>query len=81
MVRRIDEGIERHRKSDGTIRWSGPGKGPVQIGIEQTKSSFLFGTTLFMLGGFDDSLRNRVFERTLIRALTFAVFMETTSFV
>ena len=67
---RIDEGIERHRKSDATIKITNGQGRPlegVKIHVAQRDSSFQFGANIFKLGGYDSAELNRKYEEAYCR--------------
>lgn len=66
---RIVEGIEKHRKSDGVIRVSGPDGRSVpgaSIRVRQINSSFYFGANIFKLKGYDSEELNRAYEEAFL---------------
>jgi len=77
--RRIDESIERHRKSDATLTLRDRGGSPIvgrRVIVEQTSSPFLFGANLFMAGWYQGEA-GRKFERAyaeLFNAGTVALY-------
>ncbi|MEI6033746.1 MAG: endo-1,4-beta-xylanase [Verrucomicrobiae bacterium] len=65
LERRIDEGISRHRKSDGVIRITDAGGRPLpgtRVEVRQLDSAFHFGANIFMLGGYPTDELNRKYE-------------------
>jgi endo-1,4-beta-xylanase len=66
---RIEKGIETYRKDDVTItildRHGRPARN-IPVKIEQTGHEFLFGSTLFMLDGFESEEQNRRFEEVFL---------------
>lgn len=70
--KRINEGIEANRKGDFSI--SIPAyKGKTEITIEQNRNEFLFGTTAFMVNGFDTKDKNDKFTGLFTKFFNFAV--------
>lgn len=76
---RIDAGIEKHRKSDVTLKLVDRAGKPIagkSVSIEQTSSAFLFGANLFMAGWFEGAANER-YERAyadLFNAGTVALY-------
>lgn len=62
---KIDEGIERNRKSDAVVRVTDAAGKPlagVPVTVEQVDSSFHFGANIFMLDSFPTLELNRRYE-------------------
>ena len=62
---RVSASIEAHRMSRATVRVTDASGQPVpgvEIGVEQTTSSFRFGANSFMLNGFDSAEQNHRWE-------------------
>jgi len=62
---KIDDNIERHRKSDATVRVTDAAGKPlpgVSVAIKQLDSSFHFGANIFKLDGFSTPAENRLYE-------------------
>jgi len=62
---RIDEGIEKNRKSDAVIHVTDAAGQPlpgVQVSVEQLDSSFYFGANIFMLGNYPTPELNQRYE-------------------
>jgi GH35 family endo-1,4-beta-xylanase len=69
VARRIDDGIERNRKSDLTLTVHDRAGKPVvgqRVTIEQTSSEFLFGANLFMVGCYDDPAIAGAYEKAYV---------------
>lgn len=63
--RRIEEGIERNRKNRLTVRVIDSSGRPVKgarVTLHQTRQSFQFGANGFMVDGFADPAKNRLWE-------------------
>lgn len=62
---RIDDSIERHRKSEAVLRVTdvtGKPLAGVPVAVRQLDSSFHFGANIFMLDGFPSTELNRLYE-------------------
>jgi len=65
ILRRIEDGISRHRKSDAVIRVADAAGRPlpgVRVRAKQEASSFHFGANIFMLGGYPTDALNEKYE-------------------
>ena len=71
LEKRNAEGIEKYRKGDFTINFSDNGK--KKITVKQVKHKFLFGTTAFMLGSFEDPKKEGVFKQQFVKLFNQAV--------
>lgn len=68
LVKRIDDGIERNRKGEVTLRVVDAAGKPVSgaaLSIRQKTHDFLFGCNAFVLGQLETPERNRQYEETL----------------
>ncbi|MFA7236110.1 MAG: endo-1,4-beta-xylanase [Phycisphaeraceae bacterium] len=75
LVERIDAGIERHRKTDVTLRVADSACKPVAgapVKIKQITSDFLFGANIFKLGCYADPALERGYEGMFTRLLNAA---------
>ena len=75
LVKRIDDGIERNRKGDVTLRVVDAEGQPVPgaaLAIRQKKHDFLFGCNAFVLGQLGSDERNRQYEELFTRICNFA---------
>ena len=75
LQRRIDEGIEKHRKGDAMIELVGVDGRPVpdvEVRVEQTRHAFLFGCNAFVLGQLDTPEKNDRYEKTFTKLFNFA---------
>ncbi len=66
---RIDDSIERHRKADVTLKVTDARGNPLpaaRVEVAQTGSDFLFGSNIFMFGGYDDAKRNGKYEQRFV---------------
>lgn len=75
LVRRIDEGIERNRKGEVTLRVVDAAGKPVagaSLALRQTSHDFLFGCNAFVLGQLGTPERNRRYEELFTRICNFA---------
>jgi GH35 family endo-1,4-beta-xylanase len=73
VQRRIDEGIERHRKSDMTLTIvdaSGKPASGAEMKITQTSHEFLFGCNMFVLGQMEE--KNAAYEEAFLKLFNFA---------
>ncbi|MEX0774434.1 MAG: endo-1,4-beta-xylanase [Phycisphaeraceae bacterium] len=69
LAPRIDDGIERHRKSDVTLRLEDAGGKPLsgtRVAVDQVASDFLFGANIFMLGGYATEALNARYEQAFV---------------
>ncbi|MBN1492293.1 MAG: endo-1,4-beta-xylanase [Phycisphaerae bacterium] len=74
VVRRINEGIETHRKSDAILTVVGADGTVVSdsgIEIVQTTHDFLFGCNLFFLNGYESDAENRKYEARFAELFNF----------
>jgi len=75
LVRRIDAGIEKHRKQDAAITLrtaDGKPAAATKLEIVQTKHEFLFGCNAFVLGQLDTPAKNEKYEQAFVRLFNFA---------
>ena len=73
VQKRIDDGIERNRKSDAVLQVVGPGGRPVagaDVTITQKSHEFLFGCNIFVLGQMKE--KNRAYEDAFLKLFNFA---------
>jgi GH35 family endo-1,4-beta-xylanase len=69
--KRNEEGIEKYRKGDFTIKFNG--KNNKKVTIKQTKHKFLFGTTGFMFGSFEDDKKEVIYKEKFVNLFNQAV--------
>jgi endo-1,4-beta-xylanase len=80
---RIDDGIERNRKSEGVVRitdFAGKPLSGVKVRVRQHDSSFHFGANIFQLGGYPTAELNRRYEEAycgLFNAATVPFYWRT----
>ncbi len=75
IARRIDAGIEQHRKGDAAIRVVDADGKPIanaQIEVRQTGHEFLFGCNAFVLGQLKTAAENQRYEEAFLRLFNFA---------
>jgi GH35 family endo-1,4-beta-xylanase len=75
LQKRIDEGIERHRKGGAVVRLLGADGQPragVPVRLAQRTHAFLFGCNLFVLGQLDTPEANRTYEERFLGLFNFA---------
>lgn len=75
LVQRIDEGIERNRKCDMTLRLMEANGKPLsgaKVSIKQKTHDFLFGCNAFVLGQLETAERNRQYEEMFTKICNFA---------
>ena len=75
VARRIDEGIERHRKGDAVLVVVDERGEPVRgvgVKIEQVTHEFLFGCNCFFLNGFKSAAKNARYEEAFAQLFNFA---------
>ena len=60
MEKRSREGIEKYRKGDFVLKMDAPDGTPVTV--RQRKHAFLFGSTVFMLGSFEEDWKEDVYK-------------------
>lgn len=65
------DGIERYRKGDFTLKFSGNGN--KKITVKQKKHMFLFGCNAFMLGSFEDEKKEPVYKEKFAKIFNQAV--------
>ncbi len=73
VERRIDEGIEKNRKSDTVLRVVGPEGRPIagaDVKIAQKSHAFLFGCNIFVLGQMKE--KEAAYERSFLKLFNFA---------
>jgi len=73
VQKRIDDGIEKNRKSDAVVQIVGPGGRPVagaEVKIAQTSHEFLFGCNIFVLGQMKE--KNAAYEDAFLKLFNFA---------
>jgi GH35 family endo-1,4-beta-xylanase len=73
VQKRIDDGIEKHRKSDAVLRIVAPDGRPVagaDVKIAQESHAFLFGCNIFVLGQMGE--KNRAYEDAFLKLFNFA---------
>jgi len=71
-----DARIEKHRKGDAVLRFTGPDGKPLKSGsivkIQQTRHKFLFGCNIFKLGSCRTAEDNAAYERHFAELLNYA---------
>jgi GH35 family endo-1,4-beta-xylanase len=75
LVKRIDDGIERNRKGEVTLRVVDAAGKPVAgaaVAVRQKTHDFLFGCNAFVLGQLGSDERNRQYEELFTRICNFA---------
>lgn len=75
----IDENIEKHRKTDVTIKLDQISPG-TRVEVEQISHSFLFGGNIFLFGDFKTPEQNQKYENTfgsLFNAATVPFYWKT----
>jgi GH35 family endo-1,4-beta-xylanase len=73
VQKRIDDGIERNRKSDAVLHIAGPNGHPVagaDVKITQKSHQFLFGCNIFVLGQMKE--KNKAYEEAFLKLFNFA---------
>ena len=73
VQKRMDDGIERNRKSDAVLRIVGPDGRPVAgagVKITQKSHAFLFGCNIFVLGQMKE--KNKAYEEAFLKLFNFA---------
>jgi GH35 family endo-1,4-beta-xylanase len=71
--KRIDDGIEKHRKSDAVLHVVGPDGRPVAdaaVKVSQKSHEFLFGCNIFVLGQMKE--KNAAYEDAFLKLFNFA---------
>ena len=69
--KRNQEGIEKYRKGDFTIKFESLGK--KKVIVKQKTHKFLFGTTAFMLGCFEDDKKEPIYKEKFAKLFNQAV--------
>lgn len=64
-------GIEKYRKGDFTLHFDTDGK--KKITVKQTRHDFIFGSTAFMLGSFEEPEKEEIFKKYFTNLFTQAV--------
>ena len=75
VVKRIDDGIERNRKGEVTLRVVDAAGKPVSgaaLSIRQKTHDFLFGCNAFVLGQLETPGQNQQYEETFAKICNFA---------
>ena len=75
LVKRIEDGIERHRKGDVTLRVVDAAGKPMPgatVSVRQKTHDFLFGCNAFVLGQLETPERNRRYEEAFAKICNFA---------
>lgn len=73
VQKRIDEGIEKHRKSDAALTIIDPQGQPIagaEVTIKQKSHEFLFGCNIFVLGQMKE--KNQAYEEAFLKLFNFA---------
>lgn len=70
LDKRNAEGIEKYRKGNFTLHFSGP---VGNVRIRQKKHQFLFGSTAFMLGSFEKEGKQEIYEEKFVNLFNQAV--------
>ena len=71
MEQRCAEGIEKYRKGDFTLYIDAPEGTPITV--RQKTHKFLFGTTAFMLGSFEEEWKEPVYKEKFAKIFNQAV--------
>lgn len=71
LQKRNDEGIEKYRKGDFTLRFKDANK--KKITVKQVKHKFLFGTTAFMLNSFEKPEKEEIYKQKFVQLFNQAV--------
>lgn len=69
--KRNAEGIEKYRKGDFTIKFKNANK--KKVIVKQKNHKFLFGTTGFMLGCFEDTKKEEIYKEKFVNLFNQAV--------
>jgi GH35 family endo-1,4-beta-xylanase len=75
LVKRINDGIERNRKGEVTLRVVDAAGQPVAgaaVAVRQKTHDFLFGCNAFVLGQLGSPERDRLYEETFTKVFNFA---------
>ncbi|WFB35960.1 endo-1,4-beta-xylanase [Kiritimatiellota bacterium B12222] len=70
VTTRIQDGIEKHRKSDARVQVIGADGRPMpgaKLTVRQLNSSFHFGANIFKLGGFKSEELNHAYETSFLK--------------
>ena len=70
----VNDGIEKYRKGDFTLKFSKDGKKKVKI--THKKHSFLFGSTAFMLDSFEKEGKEEDYKRLFAKLFNHIFFEE-----
>lgn len=71
LDKRYEEGVEKYRKGDFTIRFSSNGK--KKIKVNHKKHKFLFGCNAFMLDYFEDEKKEPIYKEKFAKLFNQAV--------
>ena len=73
--KRVDDGIEKHRKGDATLKVVDSDGNPVKnahVKVRQTSHEFRFGANIFMLDGMESEQKNEEYKRRFADAFNMA---------
>ena len=71
LEKRYQDGVEKYRKGDFTIKFSGAGK--KNIKVSQKKHKFLFGCNAFMLDSFEKPEKEEIYKEKFAKIFNQAV--------
>lgn len=71
LKKRNDEGIEKYRKGNFTLKFSM--QNCKKVSVKQIKHKFLFGSTAFMLRSFDDAEKEKLYKDYFVKLFNQAV--------
>ncbi|MBR2377011.1 MAG: endo-1,4-beta-xylanase [Clostridia bacterium] len=71
LDKRNEEGIEKYRKGEFTIKFLNEDK--KEVTVKQTKHKFLFGTTAFMLNSFEKEEKEVIYKEKFVNLFNQAV--------